>query len=119
MYGRNNRRTIEGHSTGSGRARKRIIWIAVTQEKNVLVQEETVCGNQSAEAGNVCSVITALSARCVERSKGQDLGIIASMSRRRQWQPTPVFLPGESQGRGSLVGCRLWGRTELDMTEAT
>ena len=33
--------------------------------------------------------------------------------------PTPVFLPGESQGRGSLVGCRLWGRTELDMTEAT
>ncbi|CAI9162905.1 unnamed protein product [Rangifer tarandus platyrhynchus] len=26
--------------------------------------------------------------------------------------PTPVFLPGESQGRGSLVGCRLWGRTE-------
>ena len=31
---------------------------------------------------------------------------------RRQWQPTPVSLPGESQGRGSLVGCRLWGRTE-------
>ena len=29
---------------------------------------------------------------------------------RRKWQPTPVFLPGESQGRGSLVGCRLWGR---------
>ena len=27
---------------------------------------------------------------------------------RRKWQPTPVFLPGESQGRGSLVGCRLW-----------
>ena len=38
---------------------------------------------------------------------------------RRKWQPTPVFLPGESQGRGSLVGCRLWGRTESDMTEAT
>ena len=34
-------------------------------------------------------------------------------------QPTPVFLPGESQGRGSLVGCRLCGHTELDMTEAT
>jgi len=32
--------------------------------------------------------------------------------------PTPVFLPGESQGRGSLVGCRLWGRTESDTTEA-
>ena len=38
---------------------------------------------------------------------------------RRQWQPTPVFLPGECQGRGSLVGCRLWGRTESDTTEAT
>ena len=33
--------------------------------------------------------------------------------------PTPVFLPGESQGRGSLVGCRLWGRTESDTTEVT
>ena len=38
---------------------------------------------------------------------------------RRKWQPTPVFLPGESQGRGSLVGCRLWGRAESDTTEAT
>ena len=37
----------------------------------------------------------------------------------RKWQPTPVFLPGESQGRGSLVGCRPWGRTELDMTDVT
>ena len=38
---------------------------------------------------------------------------------RRKWHPTPVFLPGESLGRASLVGCRLWGRTESDMTEAT
>ena len=38
---------------------------------------------------------------------------------RRKWQPTPVFLPGESQGWGSLVGCCLWGRTESDTTEAT
>ena len=38
---------------------------------------------------------------------------------RRQWQPTPVFLPGEYQGRRSLVDCRLWGRRELDTTEAT
>ena len=30
-----------------------------------------------------------------------------------------MFLPGESQGRGNLVGCRLWGRTESDTTEAT
>ena len=38
---------------------------------------------------------------------------------RKKWQLTPVFLPGESQGRGSPVGCHLWGRTESDMTEAT
>ena len=33
--------------------------------------------------------------------------------------PTPVFLPGESQGQRSLVGCRLWGRTGSDTTGAT
>ena len=38
---------------------------------------------------------------------------------RRKWQPTPVFLPGESQGQGGLLGCHLWGPTESDMTEAT
>ena len=38
---------------------------------------------------------------------------------RGQWQPIPVLLPGESQGWGSLVGCHLWGHTELDTTEAT
>ena len=40
------------------------------------------------------------------------LSLFTFMHWRRKWQPTPVFLPGESQGRGSLVGCRLWGRTE-------
>ena len=38
---------------------------------------------------------------------------------RRKWKPTPVFFPGESQGWGSLVGCRLWHRTESDTTEVT
>ena len=38
---------------------------------------------------------------------------------RRKWQPTPVFLPGESQGRQSLVGCHLRGRTQLDTTDVT
>ena len=39
------------------------------------------------------------------------LSLFTCMHWRRKWQPTPVFLPGESQGRRSLVGCRLWGRT--------
>ena len=50
---------------------------------------------------------------------GQDsatlLSLFTFMHWRRKWQSTP----GESQGRGSLVGCRLWGRTESDTTEAT
>ena len=42
------------------------------------------------------------------------LGLIPGQGTKwsRKWQPAPVFLPGESQGRRSLVGCRLWGRTE-------
>ena len=47
------------------------------------------------------------------------LSLFTFMHWRRKWQPTPVFLPGESQGRGSLVGCRLLGRTESDTTEVT
>ena len=47
------------------------------------------------------------------------LSLFTFMHWRRKWQPTPVFSPGEIQGRGSLVGCPLWGLTESDMTEAT
>ena len=47
------------------------------------------------------------------------LSIFTFMHWRRKWQPTPVFLPGGSQGLGSLVGCCLWGHTESDTTEAT
>ena len=54
---------------------------------------------------------------------GQDsatsLSLFTFMHWRRKWQPTPVFLPRESQGQGGLVGCRLWGCTESDTTEAT
>ena len=47
------------------------------------------------------------------------LSLFTFMHWSRKWHPTPVFLPGESQGRGSLVGCRLWGLIELDTTEVT
>ena len=55
----------------------------------------------------------------VRRNWATSLSLFTFMHWRRKWQPTPVFLPGESQGKGSLVGCRLWGRTELDTTEVT
>ena len=47
------------------------------------------------------------------------LSLFTFMHWRRKWHPTPVFSPGESQGRASLVGYHLWGRTDSDTTEAT
>ena len=55
----------------------------------------------------------------VGHNRETSLSLFTFMHWRRKWQPTPVFLPGESQGQGSLVGRRLWGRTESDTTEAT
>jgi len=56
-----------------------------------------------------------------ERRKGNKLeGIYSQLGKnvqRRQWHPTPVFLPGKSHGRRSLVGCSPWGRKESDTTE--
>ena len=47
------------------------------------------------------------------------LSLFTFMHWRRKWQPTSVFLPGESQGWGSLVGCHLSDCTESDTTEVT
>ena len=55
----------------------------------------------------------------VRQDWATSLSLFTFMLWRRKWPPTPVFLPGESQGWGSLVGCRLWGRRESDTTEAT
>ena len=46
----------------------------------------------------------------VRHDLATSLSLFTFMHWRRKWQLTPVFLPGESQGPGSLVGCRLWGR---------
>ena len=55
----------------------------------------------------------------VRHDLAASLSLFTFMHWRRKWQPTPVFLPGESEGQGSLVGCRLQGHTELDTTEVT
>ena len=55
----------------------------------------------------------------VRHNWATSLSPLTFMHWRRKWQSIPVFLPGESRGQGSLMGCRLWGHTELDMTEAT
>ena len=50
-------------------------------------------------------------------SRDMNLSKIQETVRRRQWDPTPVLLPGKSHGRRSLVGCSPWGCQELDTTE--
>ena len=54
-----------------------------------------------------------------DKDEGEEPPVARVQLQGHQWSPTPVFLPGESQGQGSLVGCRLWGRTESDTTEVT
>ena len=61
--------------------------------------------------------LQSMGSRRVGHNWATSLSLFTFMHWRRKWQPTPVFLPGESQGRWSLVGCRLWGHTELDTTE--
>ena len=63
--------------------------------------------------------LQSMGSRRVGHNWATSLSLFTFMHWRRKWQPTPVFLPGESQGRRSLVGCHLWGRTESDTTEAT
>ena len=47
------------------------------------------------------------------------LSLFTFMHWRKKWQPIPMFLPRESQGQGSLLRCRLWGRTDSDTTAVT
>ena len=62
--------------------------------------------------------LQSMGSRRVRHDWATSLSLFTFVHWRRKWQPTPVFLPGESQGRGSLVGCCLWNHTELDTTEA-
>ena len=63
--------------------------------------------------------LQSMGSRRVRQDWATSLSLFAFVHWRRKWQPTPVFLPGESQGQGSLVGCRLWDCTESDTIEAT
>ena len=67
------------------------------------------------EAGRLQS----MGSQRVQHDGATSLSLFTFMHWRRKWQPTPMFLPGESQGWGSLVGYCPWGRTESDTTEVT
>ena len=66
----------------------------------------------------VCALSSCLIKWCFSAIAVSVIGVSLCSYRRRQWQPTPVLLPGKSHGQRSMVGCSPWGRTESDMTEA-
>ena len=86
--------------------------------------EKTMAPHSSTLAGKIPWAeepggLQSIGSRRVGHDWATSLSLFTFTHWRRKWQPTPVFLPGESQGRWSLVGCRLWGQTESDTTEAT
>ena len=98
---------------------KTFIWIELTQGS-----EKAMAPHSSTLAWKIpwteeSSRLQSMGLLRVRHDWATSLSLFTFMHWRRKWQPTPVFLPGESQGRGSLVGCCLRGRTESDMTEVT
>ena len=87
--------------------------------RHLSVVDDCVCWNsQSTQVINLflhyCHLF-----RSLQTYNGSVLMSVIQKMWRRKWQPTPVFLPGESQGWESLVGCHPRGRTESDTTEVT
>ena len=102
-----------------GRGGYKIIWnhVGTIEEKAMAPQSSTLAWKilWMEEPGGLQS----MGSLKVGHDWTTSLSLFTFLHWRRKWQPTPVFLPGESQGRGSLVGCRLWDRTESDTTKAT
>ena len=97
---------------------KRIKWIAPCS------MEKAMAPNSSALAWKIPWTeepgrLQSMGSLRVGHDWATSLSLFTFMRWRRKWQPTPVFFPGESQGRGSLVGCRLWCHTQSDTTEVT
>ena len=91
---------------------------------HMLVMDRAMATHSSALAWKIpwmgeSGRLQSMGSRRVGHSWATSLSLFTFMHWRKKWQPTPVFLPGESQGRGSLQGFHLWGCTELDTTEAT
>ena len=84
--------------------------------------EHPLCARPFREARRIILTLTSKKADIHEVTHPHSelcLLYMLDMRRRRQWQPTPVLLPGKFQGWWSLVGCCLWGRTESDTTEVS
>ena len=95
---------------------ERKYWIKYEVEGFVAAHSSTLAWKipWTGEPGRLQSVVQL----GVRHDRATSLSLFTFTHWRRKWQPTPVFSPGESQGRGSLMGCHLCGCTELDTTEA-
>ena len=87
-----------------------LLWAKSVSEKAMAPHSSTLAWKipWTEEPGRLQS----MGSRRVGHDWATSLSLFTFLHWRRKWQPTPVFLPGESQKRGSPVGCRLWGRTE-------
>ena len=101
-------------------------WIARRSNYSILkeITEKAMAPHSSTVARKIPWMeepgrLQSMGSQRVRHDWATSLSLSTFMHWRRKWQPTPVFLPGESQGRGSLVGCSPWGRTESDTTKAT
>ena len=93
-------------------------------ERNAMTNLETMAPHSSTLAWKIPWTeepggLQSMGSLTVGHDWATSLSLFTFMHWRRKWQPTPIFLPGDSQGWGSLVGCRLWSRTESDTTEVT
>ena len=91
--------------------------VAIAQEKAMAPHSSTLAWKTpwAEEPGRLQS----MGSLRVGHDGATSLSLFTLIHWRRKWQPTPVFLPGESQVQRSLMGCRPWGLTESDTTEAT
>ena len=91
-----------------------ILW-KILRTNNITISEKAVAPHSSTLAWKTPWTeepgrLQSMGSLRVGHDWATSLSFFPFMHWRRKWQPTPVFLPGESQGRGSLVGCGLWGR---------
>ena len=115
-------RQITGH--GRTRISTQILWLSFKHLSCTKPLEKAMAPNSSTLAWKIPWMeepggLQSMGSLRVRHDWATSLSLFTIMHWRRKWQPIPVFSPGESQGRESLVGCSLWGRTELDTTEAT
>ena len=109
---------------GVTQSQTRLKWLGSSSSSVMILTEKAMATHSSTFAWKIqwmeeTGRLQSIGLLRVGHDWATSLSLFTFMHWRRKWQPIPVFLLGESQGRGSLVGFRLWGRTESDTTEAT